>query len=209
MQLSMTCLLPPPHERWSLCEQAHNAPGSTHVRPALTCLHISSSALASFSHSVHEPLSASAQAAYLSRGKNFHPYEAEYMAQVNTIQRYVARHHGLPLIDYEVILRQVCAPRTAENFCQTALSVLRSCILIMRRMFLRPFLPGAWQNASQDSHAVRALANAPGLCVPTLFMSGVQQVPASHVRSACVPAPCRYQSARPSWTTAGTFNPIF
>ena len=40
-------------------------------------------------------------------GKNYHPYEAAYISQINTIQRHVARDLGIPLIDYEVIMDQV------------------------------------------------------------------------------------------------------
>ena len=40
-------------------------------------------------------------------GRNYHPYEAAYISQINTVQRHVARDLGIPLIDYEVIMGQV------------------------------------------------------------------------------------------------------
>lgn len=58
------------------------------------------------------PLPACAQAEKTDMGKNYHPYEGAYMSQVNSIQRHVARDLGIPIIDYEMILSQVCPAPT-------------------------------------------------------------------------------------------------
>ena len=47
-------------------------------------------------------------------GKNYHPFEGAYLSQVNSIQRHVARDLGIPLVDYETILQQVCGAPNAS-----------------------------------------------------------------------------------------------